>query len=683
MGSNEGRYLAGMYCKCAALAGAWNWRNFAGFARWPSWFEGEEGEFLSAILKLVQSSDGISNPFPETPSVEHSSPGRPFAEHASALSEFLSKRGVIEVLVCLVTFLAYLPTLTFGFVYDDKPVIVDNPIIRSWHFLGDYFTPHIAGAAQSSGTFYRPVTVLWFRLNLLIFGLDPGGWHFAMLALHVLMTYLVFVLAARLTLSRGIAGIAAVVFGLHPVHVENVAWLSSVNDLLMAVLLMASLLAFINSDSNPNSKPNSNSDFREGNSSAGTRRLWMAGSLLFFLLALLSKETAAVFPLVILCFAASFSRPQQSMESTSVLSAAKAGLVSIPYFIVLLAYLGARRLMLRELVQPITPLSWTTMALTWPSVLWFDVKHLLLPITSSEFYPLSYVTTPEAWNFLFPLLMVASVLAGVAFWIARRSSSNDNRDVAVSIFAIALAVLTILPTLYLRAIAPDNFVHDRFLYFPSVGVVILLALGVEQINAWRVRGSGTAVKRVLVAALCVAGFAGTFRHQLQWANNVSLYEHALNFVPQNMIVQDNLANEFVEKGRYDRAVPLYLNVLQRDPRFWPANYNLGYAYYRSGKFPEAAEYLNRAVQIDDRDPDEFIYLARVQMERGQLPQAALSAERALQLSPLSPGFHFILGKIFEASGERARAVAEYQAELRNHPENSMVGSELQRLRTSK
>jgi hypothetical protein len=583
-------------------------------------------------------------------------------EGPSALTEFLNKTGVMEVLVCAVTVLAYLGTLSFGFVYDDKPVIVDNVVIHSWRFLAHYFIPQISAgiAPPSSGTFYRPIVLLWLRVNYAIFGLHPAGWHFAMLALHVLAAYLVFVAVGKLTGSRGTAALAAIFFGLHPVHVENVAWLSSVNDLLMTVFLLASFVAYL--------------DFRKG-----SKKMWMATSVLWFGLALLSKETAAVFPLLIFAFAVLFA-PARTPEdsnltslkdwSVSKLSAWKDGLISVPYFAVLAAYMAARRMVLHGLAQPLAPLGWTTMVLTWPSILWFDLKHLLLPISSSEFYSLAYVTAPGFENFLLPIIFLLSALAVVAYLISKLP------DPRVGVFALGWAIVTILPTLYLRAIAPDNFVHDRFLYLPSVGIVILVALALEQVATSRT------LRWATVAILCAAAFVGTLMHQVQWASNILLYQNAMMYAPQDPIVQVNLANELANLGRYDRAVPLYLSALQSDPRLWLSNYNLGYAYYRLGRFSEAEGYLKRAIQIEDQDPDQFIYLARAQMEQGELTEAAQNAQRALQRAPLSPGFHFVLAKILEASGNRADAIVEYQAEVASHPENALARSELQRLQSS-
>ncbi|MGA9353434.1 MAG: tetratricopeptide repeat protein [Terriglobales bacterium] len=594
------------------------------------------------------------------------------------LDEFLEKPGVMESLVCALTALAYVSTLAFGFVYDDKPVIVDNTSIRSWGSLSHYFVPHLSSiaAAPGAGTFYRPIGLLWLRLNYVCFGLNPAGWHFAMLAGHVLTTYLVFAVVNKLTAHRATAAIAALLFGLHPVHTENVAWLSSACDLLMSAFLIASFLAYLT--------------FRE----RAKPILWMAISLLLFALALLSKETAAVFPLLIFGFAitsgltitshsAAAATPAKSkFDKPGLSSALKQASISIPYFIVLAAYLAFRLPLLHGLASPLTPLPWTTMFYTWPSVLWFDLKHLLLPLSSSEFYSLAYVTSPSFAAFILPALALAVALIAASYGISKLSNPG------LGFFALLWTYIPILPTLYLRAVASDNFVHDRFLYLPSFGIVLLIALVIEQLSFPREPRStvgfdeSSAIKWSTVAILATAAFAATISYQFQWANNILLYSSGVKSAPQNLIVKDNLANALSDSGHYESAIPLYLSVLQQNPGFWSSNYNLGYAYYRLGKFADAEAYLTRAIRIDDRDPDEFILLARAQMQQGELLPASQSAEQALQRGPLNPGFHFVHAKILEARGLRNLALAEYQAEVIDHPENAVARSELQRAESS-
>lgn len=579
-------------------------------------------------------------------------------DRPSALAGLLDRRGVAEVLVCAITFVAYLSTLSFGFVYDDKPVIQDNFVIRSWSLLARYLAHKIPAnlAPPASGSFFRPITLLWLRLNYATFGANPAGWHFAMLMGHVLMSYLVFLVVEKLTNNRQTAVIAGILFGLHPVHVENVAWLSSVSDLLVSIFLLASFLAFLN--------------YRDG------KRLWIAASALLFGLALLSKETAGVFPFLILGFAVMFARRLAMGNPRRVWAAMKDGLVSVPYVMILVTYLLARRLMLYGGGQPLAAIGWKTMLLTSPSVLWFDLKHLLLPISSSEFYSMDYVTVPGFANFWLPAFLVIAVLLAAGYCIFKL------RDPRLGIFALGFAVLTILPALYLRGIATSNFVHDRFLYLPSVGIVILIALALERIWVPKTQKSTAAVKWVVVTMISAAAFIGTLVHQVQWASNFTLYQNAMKYAPQNPVVQVNLANEYASQGLYDRALPMYLTAVERDPRSWLSNYSLGYGYYRTGRFADAEDYLSRAININDRDPDQFIYLALAQMKQGKLMQATQNAESAIERAPQAPGYHLVLGKILEASGNRERAITEYKAEVSFHPENKLAATELERLQTS-
>ena len=147
-----------------------------------------------------------------------------------------------------------------------------------------YFTSHVWAELYPnvSGDYYRPLFLLWFRLNHAMFGVNPEGWHLTTILCHVAATYMVFVLVRRLAASPWIAFSAATLFALHPVHIESVAWVSGVTDPLMAIFLIGSFLAYLR--------------FREGN-----RWGWMGLALSLFALGLLEKETAVVLgPLVFL-----------------------------------------------------------------------------------------------------------------------------------------------------------------------------------------------------------------------------------------------------------------------------------------------------------------------------------------------------------------------------------------------
>src|ERR1035438_4257985 len=204
------------------------------------------------------------------------------ASENRGLLAWIERRGVAETLACALAFLVFVPTLGFQFVYDDKPQIIQNPGIHAWRYLPHYFTSHAWAELYPhvSGNYYRPLFLLWFRLNHAMFGLAPKGWHLTTILCHVAATYMVFVLLRRLADSRWIAFCAATLFALHPVHMESVAWVSGVTDPLMAIFLIGSFLSYLS--------------FREEK-----RGGWMALALVLFALGLLEKETIVVLgPLV-------------------------------------------------------------------------------------------------------------------------------------------------------------------------------------------------------------------------------------------------------------------------------------------------------------------------------------------------------------------------------------------------
>ena len=199
---------------------------------------------------------------------------------------WLEQPGVAETLACAVAFLVYIPTLGFQFVYDDKPQVIQNPAIHAWRYWPHYFTTHVWGELYPNvrGDYYRPLFLVWFRINHALFGVNPKGWHLTTILCHVAVTYLVFVLSRRLTGSRGIAFASAVLFAVHPVHIESVAWVSGVSDPFMALSWIGSFLAFL--------------EFFESR-----RGKWLALALVLFVVGLLQKETAVVLAPIIYVYA--------------------------------------------------------------------------------------------------------------------------------------------------------------------------------------------------------------------------------------------------------------------------------------------------------------------------------------------------------------------------------------------
>src|ERR1017187_2874970 len=137
----------------------------------------------------------------------------------AAASGFAGWRGILIVLA--LTFAVYAPTLRYQFVHDDRGQIVENPAVRTWLAVPTYFTAHAwAGVMPDEWVnYYRPIFLLWLRLNDAAFANHAWGWHLTNILAHVLATFLVYLLVRRLGIGVGVALLAALIFGLHPAHI--------------------------------------------------------------------------------------------------------------------------------------------------------------------------------------------------------------------------------------------------------------------------------------------------------------------------------------------------------------------------------------------------------------------------------------------------------------------------------
>ncbi|MGA2985230.1 MAG: tetratricopeptide repeat protein [Terriglobia bacterium] len=563
---------------------------------------------------------------------------------------WITRRGVAETLACALAFLAYVPTLGFQFVYDDKPQIVQNPAIHAWRYLPNYFTSHAWAELYPnvSGNYYRPLFLLWFRLNHAMFGLDPRGWHLTSVLCHVAATYMVFALVRRLAASPWIAFSAATLFALHPVHIESVAWVSGVTDPLMAIFLIGSFLAYL----------------RFG---GGNRWGWMALALTLFALGLLEKETTVVMGPLVFAYAWLYAE-----ERSGVSRFAFALKQSLGFFALTILYLPLRSFVLRGLSHSVTPVTWTVMALTEPSIVWLYFRHLLFPVGLSGLYGLPYVDKPASAAFMVPTGLLLALILALA-WAIRRLE-----DARLALFACAWIALPIIPVLWLRAYAEGDIAHDRYLYIPSIGFVLLVSLFLaEPARHWR--ASPKILPVAGLAALALAYAVGTVMQETYWASDLVLYARAYKIAPHDNLISNDFGGALMDAGNPGDAIALYSQVLAREPGFWLSNYNLGYTYYKMGKVQEAELYLRRAIGINAADSDEYIYLGLSVWRQGRADEAAQYVQRAIQIRPTAPGYHFVLAMIRRDQNNIPAAKSEFNLELQYHPESAAARQQLDAL----
>lgn len=627
------------------------------------------------------------------------------------LGLILRRPDVALSLVAVCIFAVYYGTLFFEFVWDDTSQIVNNPLIRHWSitrvFLNDLWFH-----TNRSQVYYRPLFVIWSILNFKIFGLMPWGWHLSTALLHIAASCTIYVLARALRLDYATALLATILFGFHPIHMECAAWISAGSDSMVTIFFVLAFVAFLK--------------WYESQSHRGQ---FLTASGLLLSCALLTKEMAVTFPIIVFVYVSLVSKEAGS----ALLRLRRAVLAAAPYVILTIGYFVLRRLVLHRTSELDPYHSNLNVILTLPLVLFSYLRLLIFPKGLTGLYYIPYVTKPGPWNFVFPCTVLIAASALLWYWFRRK------KDPLIA-FAAVWLIIGLLPVLYLRLFPPGGAVRDRYVYLPSVGFVLLLAMAIRLLAFYNERQRAILLQGALVAALCIAFIAGILLQQVYWGNNLLLFYRGYSLYPQNTYAgielaaalikknrfgqgiavltaiiqedpsngsayyqlaeayvrtgqkaearkaldtalelnpeamqseaaQSDIANIFAQLGDYQTALRLYLQVLEREPELYSALYNGGYTYFLRDQDAQSEKLLQRAMRVAPDYAAPVFYLGRIYLRTGKPELAEIYFKKALAIDPHGYDFHYWLGETMAARGQYSRALDEYAEELKFYPKN--------------
>jgi Tfp pilus assembly protein PilF len=620
-------------------------------------------------------------------------------ELPAGVSRFPAWTGI--ALVLALTFAVYIPTLRYQFVHDDRGQIVENPAVHTWHAVPSYFTSQVwAGVKPDDlGNYYRPLFLLWLRVNDVAFGNRAWGWHLTTILAHLFTTLLVYLLARRLAGDRDVGLLAALIFGLHPAHIEAVAWISGVTEPLLGILLIGSFLCYLRWRGDPTRK-------------------WQFLSLLLFVFAMLEKETALILPGLVIAYewifraepgrealaparepaletghdrsleptvdlspalvprppsplgrgletASSQASPsgrgvQPHLPSRGILEFCRTALERTwPYFVLIALYVPARIYALKGFNHVVAPLSTGQLVSTWPGLIWFWIRHLVWPAGLSTFYNFPAVLQPTLRNCFLPAIFDACV-AIVLVLLVRRS-----RPAA---FFAAWLVLPLIPLLNIRVFIANDFAHDRYLYLPSVGLAVLGAMLLKRACPGQPRWLGVPAT-LLGAAVCLAAVMsyGTMTQSGYFRDNLTFYAYNLSRAPHNPDAESNYATVLAEDHLYGPALEKFLDVINHYPSYWTPTYNLALTYYKMGKLAEAEQYFLQAIRIKPNNADEYFYLGLTRFKSGRTAEGIACERQAIAIRSNGFVYHFALGMMLKTRGDLAGALQEFKQELAVNP----------------
>src|SRR6202521_3357098 len=338
---------------------------------------------------------------------------RPDPSASELLAKSLRRPSVLRPLLGLVTFVVYSGSLSFDFVWDDWPQIVNSPIIRTWSNLPRAFGRDLLYHVARNQVYYRPLFVAWSMLNYTLFGLRPWGWHLGAVLLHVGAVVAVFWLVRRMGVEYWTAALAALIFALHQVHIEPVTWISAASDTMVTMFAALAFAAFLNGrDAERNPQPNP--DKRK-------RTAWWMASLALLACALLTKEIAVMFSVLVAIYAWLHPTQQKASLGQRVLGAM---MEAAPYALVTLAYVLLRKHALLHATGQFDPThGMIDVARTLPLVLAVYLRQLLVPVGITGLYYTPYVashlTSAALTQIALPVAVLCAALAGLWYWNRR------------------------------------------------------------------------------------------------------------------------------------------------------------------------------------------------------------------------------------------------------------------------
>ncbi|MFT5130391.1 MAG: tetratricopeptide (TPR) repeat protein [Rhodothermales bacterium] len=503
-------------------------------------------------------------------------------------------------LILLLTLGIYSQTRRFGFTnYDDPQLVLENTQLRSLD-LARIFAPE-------TGRSYQPLRVLSYAIDYRIGGYNPAGYHLHNLLLHALAGVLLFFfLRALLPDLRTphpeyVALGVALLFVVHPVNVESVAWVTSRKYGLLAVFSFATLLLALRSQQDPERQP-----------------AWLGGAVATWVAALLASPFAVVLPLIVLLV--TYSRSELTLKDRA----------TWPWLIALALALPAQIFLLSAAVSTAKiingPGAW---ALAMPRVLVDYLRNLLLPLWLNARY-VDHVAL--SWKHGLALVLVAAA----AYWIWRELQAGRKlAALAIGWFFIWLApVANIIPISHLMA--------DRYLYIAAVGLFLLVGAALARL--------GTQGGMIGVAAL-LALTIGAHKRAGVWKSSEALWQDSIEKDPANDVACANLGAAFQDAGQLFDAARWFQECLALNTDFADAHANLGTIQVKLGNLAGGLASYERALELNPDDDRTCFNIGVSQEQAGDDTAAIESYSRAIGINPNAPEYHVNLGAAHLRLGE--------------------------------
>jgi protein O-mannosyl-transferase len=509
--------------------------------------------------------------------------------------------------IVLITFIVFSPALTADFInFDDIQYVTDNPFIRT---LSDQNLKTILLTDVNQTGNWHPLTMLSLALDYSISGSNPLGFHLTNILIHLLNTtlvfYLLFMLCLRLKQNNKVlvSTIAALLFGIHPMHVESVAWISGRKDLLFTFFYLLSMLCYLQY-------------------LTGSKRKYLVVSVVFFILSLLSKAMAVTLPVMLLLIDYMTGRKIRDK---------KVWMEKIPYLLLSLLF-GIITILTQksggatEIIKNSFP---EQLAFASYGFFMYFVK-IMYPFHLSGYYPYpEKINGAISFSFYFYFIPVIFI-CGLLLYLFRTKKSER------AFFGLLFFIINLLLVLQIIPVG-SAVMADRYSYLSSIGIFFIIGSGIAALAERGPRQKILVIAVFLIYATVLSVKA--YERCSVWKNSTAFWEDVTDKFPRFAPALNNLGIIKEKEGNNTEALSFYTKAMDADPAFANAAFNRGTLYGKTGQLSNAIRDLNKAIQLTPGLAKAYTNRAIAKAQTNDLPGALDDLNQSIALEKTEDAFY--------------------------------------------
>jgi protein O-mannosyl-transferase len=545
---------------------------------------------------------------------------------------FYEKPAFSVIVILIITFIAFIPSLKNEFMptWDDNVYVTNNPMVHelSTATVKEMFTKPVNST-------YVPLPLLTFAIEFSLFGDNPLPYHVTNLLLHLLCTFLVFQFLRAMKIDITYAAIGALLFGIHPMRVESVAWITERKDVLFGTFYLASMIIYTKYLETKDKK----------------RNYFLAG-IGFFLLALFSKIEAVTLPLSLLLIDYYKERPLKI----------KLIIEKAPYFLLSLVF-GILGIIILQKQGTLSSNELLTFGDRFFCGLYAFSGYILkffLPVYQSAYYPYPLLTgiTASLIYFVNPLLLIV-----LGFFVYR-----SLRFTRAIVFGMLFFLFNVVFLLQIFA-AGTAFFSDRFTYIPYIGLIFIFVWYLEKVIRANREKKYVLFPVLAIVVLVLIGL--TFSRSQVWKDGETLWTDSLEKYPdRNVPAYANLGVFYGNASQWDKAIAHLTKAIDMDPKYPDAFANRGVAYGNVGEPEKAISDFSKTIEINPKYAKAYHNRAVSYAGLGQYDKAIADLSKAIELEPKYISAYVNLGLLYYQKNEIDNAIGIGLKGLKEDPQNA-------------